>query len=69
MISRLRCCLEPAAPRIPALVVRQHALGGVFFDHFQVDVGLCGIDEIAFSVLAAVISHQPKKGWTMTDAG
>ena len=41
----------------------------VFFDLFQAGVGVCGIDEIALSVLATVIGHQPEKGWIITDAG
>ena len=41
----------------------------VFFDLFQAGVGVCGIDEIAISVLATVIGHQPEKGWIITDAG
>ena len=41
----------------------------VFFDLFQAGVGVCGIDEIALSVLATVIGHQPEKGWVITDAG
>ena len=41
----------------------------VFFDLFQAGVGVCGTDEIALSVLATVIGHQPQKGWTITDAG
>lgn len=41
----------------------------VFFDLFQAGVGVCGLDDIALSVLATVIGHQPEKGWTITDAG
>lgn len=41
----------------------------VFFDLFQAGVGVCGIDDIALSVLATVIGHQPEKGWIITDAG
>jgi D-serine deaminase-like pyridoxal phosphate-dependent protein len=41
----------------------------VFFDLFQAGVGVCRSDEIALSVLATVIGHQPEKGWTITDAG
>jgi D-serine deaminase-like pyridoxal phosphate-dependent protein len=41
----------------------------VFFDLFQAGVGVCGIDDIALTVLATVIGHQPEKGWTITDAG
>jgi D-serine deaminase-like pyridoxal phosphate-dependent protein len=41
----------------------------VFFDLFQAGVGVCAIDDIALSVLATVIGHQPEKGWIITDAG
>ena len=30
---------------------------------------MCRTEEIALSVLATVIGHQPEKGWTITDAG
>ena len=41
----------------------------VFFDLFQAGVGVCGLDDIALSVLTTVIGHQREKGWTITDAG
>jgi len=41
----------------------------VFFDLFQAGVGVCSTDDIALSVLATVIGHQPEKGWIITDAG
>lgn len=41
----------------------------VFFDLFQTSVGVCGMDDIALSVLTTVIGHQRDKGWTITDAG
>jgi D-serine deaminase-like pyridoxal phosphate-dependent protein len=41
----------------------------VFFDLFQAGVGVCHLDDIALTVLATVIGHQPEKGWTITDAG
>jgi D-serine deaminase-like pyridoxal phosphate-dependent protein len=41
----------------------------VFFDLFQAGVGVCTADDVALSVLATVIGHQPAKGWTITDAG
>lgn len=41
----------------------------VFFDLFQAGVGVCGLGDIAVSVLATVIGHQPEKGWIITDAG
>jgi D-serine deaminase-like pyridoxal phosphate-dependent protein len=41
----------------------------VFFDLFQAGVGVCGVGDIALSVLATVIGHQADKGWIITDAG
>jgi D-serine deaminase-like pyridoxal phosphate-dependent protein len=41
----------------------------VFFDLFQAGVGVCGVGDVALSVLATVIGHQPEKGWIITDAG
>lgn len=32
-------------------------------------LGVCPVEEIALSVLASVIGHQPAKGWTLIDAG
>lgn len=44
---------------------------GVFMlaDLFQAGVGICGIDDIAISILATVIGHQSDKGWIIVDAG
>jgi D-serine deaminase-like pyridoxal phosphate-dependent protein len=41
----------------------------VFFDLFMAGVGVCGIDDIALSVLTTVIGHQADKGWAIVDAG
>jgi D-serine deaminase-like pyridoxal phosphate-dependent protein len=41
----------------------------VFFDLVMHSVGVCGMDEIALSVLTTVIGHQKEKGWAITDAG
>lgn len=41
----------------------------VFFDLFMTGVGICTVDDIALSVLATVIGHQPAKGWILIDAG
>ena len=41
----------------------------VFHDLVMANVGVCSFDEIALSVLATVIGHQPEKGWVLTDAG
>ena len=41
----------------------------VFFDLVMHNIGVCGLDEIALSVLTTVIGHQPDKGWAIVDAG
>jgi D-serine deaminase-like pyridoxal phosphate-dependent protein len=41
----------------------------VFFDLVMAGIGVCTIDDIAVSVLATVIGHQPAKGWILVDAG
>ncbi len=41
----------------------------VFFDLVMAGLGVCGIDDIAISVLATVIGHQSAKGWILIDAG
>lgn len=41
----------------------------VFFDLVMNGVGVCGINDIALSVLATVIGHQDERGWIITDAG
>ncbi len=41
----------------------------MFFDLVQHGVGVCGIDDIAISVLATVIGAKPEKGWVLVDAG
>ena len=41
----------------------------VFFDLVMAGIGVCGIDDIAISVLGTVIGHQREKGWIMVDAG
>ena len=40
-----------------------------FFDLVMVGIGVCAVDDIALSVLATVIGHQPEKGWILVDAG
>jgi D-serine deaminase-like pyridoxal phosphate-dependent protein len=40
-----------------------------FFDAFQVAIGSCGIDDVAFSVLAGVIATYPERGTAVVDAG
>ncbi|HLX03022.1 MAG TPA: alanine racemase, partial [Trinickia sp.] len=41
----------------------------VFFDLVMHNVGVCSIDDIALSVVATVIGHQPEKDWIILDAG
>ena len=41
----------------------------VFFDLVMAGLSVCSVDDIALSVLAAVIGHQRDKGWTIVDAG
>ena len=41
----------------------------VFFDLVMANVGVCAPEDIALSVLATVIGHQPDKGWAILDAG
>jgi D-serine deaminase-like pyridoxal phosphate-dependent protein len=41
----------------------------MFFDMVQVGIGICGVDDIALSVLATVIGHRQDKNWIITDAG
>ncbi len=41
----------------------------MFFDLVMAGLRVCAVDDIAVSVLATVIGHQPDKGWIITDAG
>lgn len=41
----------------------------MFFDLVMAGIGVCGLDDIAVSVLASVIGHQRQKGWILVDAG
>jgi len=41
----------------------------VFFDLVMAGIGVCATEDIALSVLATVIGHQPERGWALTDAG
>ena len=41
----------------------------VFFDLMMAGLGVCGVGDIATSVLGAVIGHQRDKGWIVVDAG
>lgn len=41
----------------------------MFFDLVMHGVGVCGLDDIALSVLATVIGKKPEKGWILVDSG
>ena len=41
----------------------------VFHDLVMAGLGVCGIEDIALSVLASVIGHQKEKHWILVDAG
>ena len=41
----------------------------MFQDLVQAGIGVCGVDEIALSVLVTVIGHQEERGWILTDGG
>lgn len=41
----------------------------VFHDLVMAGLGVCGVDDIAISVLASVIGHQAEKGWVIIDGG
>jgi D-serine deaminase-like pyridoxal phosphate-dependent protein len=40
-----------------------------FYDYTQVQLGVCSISDCALTVIASVISHQPKALYFITDAG
>jgi D-serine deaminase-like pyridoxal phosphate-dependent protein len=41
----------------------------MFNDLFMAGLEICGIEDIAISVLVSVIGHQPERGWIITDGG
>jgi D-serine deaminase-like pyridoxal phosphate-dependent protein len=41
----------------------------VFHDLVMAGLGVCAVEDVAISVLATVIGHQPERGWIVTDAG
>lgn len=41
----------------------------MFFDLVMHGVGVCGLEDIALSVLSTVIGRKPEKGWILVDAG
>ena len=41
----------------------------MFYDLFQAGIGVCGLGELALSVMASVISHRPEHDRVLIDAG
>ena len=70
-------CPEVSVGSTPTALSAQHLDGvtevraGVYAFHDLVmhGLGVCGVDEIALSVLGTVIGHQAEKGWVLVDAG
>jgi D-serine deaminase-like pyridoxal phosphate-dependent protein len=79
--TRLRAaglpCPEVSVGSTPTALSAQHLQGvtevraGVYVFHDLVmrGLGVCRTEDIALSVLATVIGHQPDKGWLLVDAG
>jgi len=70
-------CPEVSVGSTPTALSARHLQGvtevraGVyaFNDLVMAGIGVCGLDDIALSVLASVVGHQPDKGWVLVDAG
>ncbi|HKA74824.1 MAG TPA: DSD1 family PLP-dependent enzyme [Xanthobacteraceae bacterium] len=70
-------CAEVSVGSTPTALSARHLDGVtevragvyVFFDLVMVNVGVCALQDVALSVLATVIGHQPDKGWAIVDAG
>jgi D-serine deaminase-like pyridoxal phosphate-dependent protein len=41
----------------------------VFLDLVMAGIGMCGLDDLALSVVVTVIGHRPDQGWILTDGG
>ncbi|MEU1183757.1 DSD1 family PLP-dependent enzyme [Streptomyces sp. NPDC005820] len=41
----------------------------VFFDLVMAGLGVCGVDDLALSVVVTVIGHRAEHGWILTDGG
>lgn len=41
----------------------------VFFDLVMAGIGVCGLDDLALSVVVTVIGHRHDKNWVLTDGG
>ncbi len=61
----------PTAVHLPSAEGVTEIRAGVYLfgDLFQADIGSCGQDDIAVSVLATVISHDRRRGHLLLDAG
>lgn len=50
-------------------VTELRAYNYVFFDLVMAGLGVCGLDDLALSVVVTVIGHRPEYGWIVTDGG
>ncbi|UGT62156.1 alanine racemase [Nocardia asteroides] len=41
----------------------------LFFDLVMAGLGICGLDDLALSVVVTVIGHRPDRAWIVTDGG
>ncbi len=70
-------CPEVSVGSTPTALSARHLQGVtevragvyVFNDLVMHGIGVCSTDDIAMSVLASVVGHQPDKGWVLVDAG
>jgi D-serine deaminase-like pyridoxal phosphate-dependent protein len=70
-------CAEVSVGSTPTALSARHLDGVtevragvyVFFDLVMVNVGVCGLEDVALSVLTTVLGHQASKGWIIVDAG
>lgn len=62
---------SPTAHRASDLTGVTEVRAGVFtlFDLMMVGLGICTVKDIAATVIATVIGHQPDRAWILTDAG
>ena len=84
VVHAAACCEEAGVPceivsvgSTPTLVHASHLDGVtearagvcVFHDLYQVALGCCAVEDVAATVLATVIGHQPAHGTVLVDAG
>jgi D-serine deaminase-like pyridoxal phosphate-dependent protein len=62
---------SPTALRLKSWEGLTEVRAGVylFWDLFQSNLGVCGLDQIALTVVATVIGRRPERGWLILDAG